>query len=99
MTRDEYVKTFVEGIYSFVQLWSTEGLGELCGLQLGHEMGLSFVPADGSYSGWWQHRRSRSVTHIVGSEASKGGGRGRRNIIFRAEIAMPALELGGSYLV
>lgn len=98
MTRGEYVKTIVEGIYSFVQLWSMEGLGELCGLQLGHEMGLSFVPAYGSYCGWWQHR-SRVVTHIVGSEASKGGGRGRRNIIFRTAIAMPALDLGGTYLV
>lgn len=51
VTKDEYVKTIVEGIYSFVQLWSMGVLGELCGLQLGHEMRSSFVPAYGSYSG------------------------------------------------
>lgn len=65
MTRGGYMKTSTEGIYSFVQLWSREGLGELCGLQLRYEMGLSLVPAYGRYSGWWQHGRSRGVTHIV----------------------------------
>ena len=59
VTRDDYVKTSIEGICSFVQLWSREVLGELCDLQLGYEMGLSFVPAHGSCSG-----RSRGVTHI-----------------------------------
>lgn len=53
------MKTSIEGICSFVQLWSREVLGELCDLQLGYEMGLSFVPAHGSCSG-----RSRGVTHI-----------------------------------
>lgn len=62
MVREEYVKTTVEGIHSFVQLWSREGLGELCA---GYEMGLNFVPVYGSCSGWWQHRRSRDMAHIV----------------------------------
>lgn len=39
------------------------------------------------------------MTQVIGSEASKGGGRGRRNMIFKAATAMPALDLGGTYLV
>lgn len=39
------------------------------------------------------------MTRVIGSEASKGGGRGRRNMIFKAATAMPALDLGGTYLV